>query len=313
MNQLSISRRCKIIHTLCEGASVRSTVRLQGVGKLTITQLIRNVGWACSAFQDATLRNLKLTQIQCDEMWSYVHTKRQNITHDRYGRGDAWLWTALDAESKLFVTWRIGPRVQPVADAFMGDIAQRIIGTLEIVTDGARHYVRAIDQIDRPMLCGHRPIIGRYLLTQTPNVTTNHVERLNLTLRTSLKRLARRSNAQSKSMTSHAAMIGMWSMFYNYCRVHQTIKTTPAVRAGLATEPWTIRKMLRAVGVDYQWKPDPNGDKSRVIDGELGEGFCECCGQVLLVHGSTWDGRFCSRYCRNTERDHAPDELEQTA
>lgn len=309
-NFLSMARRVAALHAFCEGAGVKPVARMQRVSPQTLIQLLRNVGRACSAYQDEHLRNLPIDTIQCDEMWSFIHTRRQNLEEDDSRYGDAWLWTALDPKSKLLVSWRVGPRVQRVADTFMADLAQRIRGTMEIVTDGHRVYVNAIDKLDRPKLCGHRPIIGRYVLTRKSNVTTNHVERLNLTLRTSVRRLARRTNGFSKTMSSHVAAIGLWSMYYNFGRINSSIRVTPAMEAGLANHVWSIEEILNTVKVNYQWRPDPDGDDddriTRPNESER-EQYCECCGQLLTELTATFDGRFCSRVCKTKEQDHKDD------
>ncbi len=271
MNQLTKERRVHVIKCLCEGASIRSTVRLTGVAKNTIVKLLAVIGAACSQYQDKTLRNLKCEKIQCDEIWSFCYAKDKNVPRAKrgqFGFGDVWTWTALDADTKLIVSWRVGGRDAGTAFEFTEDLAKRLANRVQLTTDGHKVYYSAVEHafgsnVDYAMLvklygadqrdkeatyspakvisCRAVPITG----DPDPNhISTSYVERQNLTMRMSMRRFARLTNAFSKKVENHIAALSLYFMFYNFCRVHQTLRVTPAMEAGVSDHVWDVEEIV---------------------------------------------------------------------
>jgi IS1 family transposase len=270
MNQLTKERRIHVIKCLCEGLSIRATVRMTGASKNTIVKLLAEVAEVCSAYQDKTLRNLTSKRIQCDEIWSFCYAKEKNVPQDKKGRmgfGDVWTWTALDADTKLIVSWRVGDRNVWAAQNFMHDLKSRLANRVQLTTDGHRAYYTAVEvafgeDVDYAMLvklygadrdteatyspakvisCRSIPIKGS---PDPEHISTSHVERHNLTMRMSMRRFARLTNAFSKKVENHIAALSLYFMFYNFCRVHQTLRVTPAMEAGIADHVWEIEEIM---------------------------------------------------------------------
>jgi len=269
MNQLDASRRVQVIKCLCEGMSVRGTVRLTGVAKNTIVKLLCDMGDACADLHDHTVRNLKTKRIQCDEIWSFVGVKKKNASVEQKaaGWGDAWTWTAIDADSKLCISYLVGGRDTGWATDFVFDIRQRVIGRPQITTDAHKPYLAAIEMafgenVDYAQM--HKiygasgDVEGRYspakcigsdmkTVIGSPNyehVSTSYVERQNLTMRMSMRRFTRLTNAFSKKLENHAAAISLYFAFYNFCRVHQTLRVTPAMEAKLTDHVWSVEELV---------------------------------------------------------------------
>src|SRR5579871_3860645 len=266
MNQLTNERRTQVIKCLCEGLSIRATVRMTGVAKNTIVKLLAEVAEACGKFQDKTLRNLKCQKVQCDEIWSFCYAKEKNVPRDlkgQFGYGDVWTWTALDADTKLIVSWRVGDRDAGTATEFIEDLAGRLANRIQITTDGHRVYLQAIEQafgsnVDYVMLVKLYGAVRDKEATYSPakcigirsvriignpkaeDISTSYVERSNLSMRMSMRRFARLTNAFSKKVENHIAALSLYFMFYNFCRVHQTLRVTPAMEAGIADHVWGI-------------------------------------------------------------------------
>lgn len=272
MNQMNLERRAAVVRCLVEGNSIRSTVRMTGAAKNTVTKLLVDLGMACEEYQDKNLRGIVAKNIQCDEIWSFVGCKEKNKAVDApdFGTGDVWTWTAMDADTKLMISWFIGDRSNEAGKAFLEDLAARIENRPQVTTDGHRVYFRAVPdafdgQVDYAMLVKHygldRESERRYSPTvctgatkevmmgnpDLSKVSTSYVERSNLTMRMSMRRFTRLTNAFSKKLNNHCAAIGLHFMYYNFCRKHQTLKTTPAVAAGLTDHVWTIEEMIEAV------------------------------------------------------------------
>jgi IS1 family transposase len=270
MNRLPKDKQTQVIKCLCEGLSIRATVRMTGVAKNTIVKLLAEVAEACSQYQDKTLRNLSCKRIQCDEIWSFCYAKDKNVPHDKrgqFGFGDVWTWTALDADTKLIVSWRVGDRDAGVARDFMDDLADRLANRVQLTTDGHRVYLDAVErafgsQVDYAMLvklygavrdkeatyspakvisCRSVSIIG---CPDAEHISTSYVERSNLTMRMSMRRFARLTNAFSKKVENHISALSLYFMFYNFCRVHQTLRVTPAMEAGIANHVWEIEEIM---------------------------------------------------------------------
>jgi len=271
MNRLSVSDRARVIATLVEGNSIRSTVRLTGVAKNTVTKLIVEMGNACVDFHDARVRNLKSKRVQCDEIWSFVGAKQRNATEEQkaQGWGDAWTWTAIDADSKLMVSWFVGQRDAETARIFMHDAASRITNRIQITTDGLGVYLSAIEDafgdVDYAILNkiytgagAGKTSSGRYSPAKfmgatrvtvkgnpdAGHISTSFVERSNLTMRMHMRRFTRLTNGFSKKLENHSHAVALFFTYYNFCKVHQTLRVTPAMEAGLSDHVWSIEELV---------------------------------------------------------------------
>jgi IS1 family transposase len=271
MNQLSTKERAQVISALVEGNSIRATVRMTGVAKNTIVRLLAEIGDACGRYQNRMLRALPCKRIQCDEVWSFCYAKQKNVPADlrgKFGYGDVWTWTALDADTKLICCWMVGNRSASTAHRFIGDLASRLTNRIQLTTDGHRVYVDAVENafgsdIDYAMLvklfgadrvesevrysppaymgCHSVRITGD---PDAEHISTSYVERQNLTMRMHMRRFTRLTNAFSKKVENHASAIALHFMHYNFCRVHQTLRVTPAMEAGIANHVWTIEELV---------------------------------------------------------------------
>lgn len=281
MNRLSTERRTQILAALCEGASVNATARQTGVSKVTILKLLAQVGEACLTYQRQKFVNLPCSNIQCDEIWSFVQCKEERVPRDEKGRGrgDCWIWVALDAETKLVPCWHLGARDAEAARLFMEDLASRLARRVQISTDGLRLYARAVEKafgwngVDYAMLVKlfgpaiegeHRYSPPAVIGTRTewvmgkPDVelvNTSFVERQNLTMRMNVRRLTRLTNAHSKKIENHEHAIALHYAYYNLCRKHETltkaaggIYTTPAMAAGVENHVWKVEEIVGLLG-----------------------------------------------------------------
>jgi IS1 family transposase len=258
------------VAALVEGNSIRSTCRMTGAAKGTVLSLLATLGKACACYHDEHVRNVSAKRIQCDEIWSFCYGKDKNISEDKRaeGAGSLWTWTALDADSKLIVSYLCGRRDAAWANLFMKDVASRLTTRVQITSDGHKAYVEAIEgafgmEVDYAMLIklygtpsspDTRYSPGVCIGTETvmvkgnPNprhVSTSYVERQNLTMRMSMRRFTRLTNAFSKKVENHEHMLAIYFMFYNYCRVHNTLRVTPAMEAGLAHHVWMIEELVK--------------------------------------------------------------------
>jgi IS1 family transposase len=288
MNQLIITKRAQIIAALIEGNSINATCRMLGVGKHTVLRLLEDAGCACAAFHDTNVRNLRVTRAQCDEVWSFIYAKQKNVTAEQMeeGAGDCWTWTAIDADSKLIISYMLGNRGAKTAQAFMQDVASRIGNRIQLTTDGHRVYADAVEnafgsEIDYAMLVklygssGDNPE-SRYspatcigcrtgVLSGSPNpkyISTSYVERQNLSMRMGMRRFTRLTNGFSKKFENHAHQIALYFMHYNYCRVHSTLRVTPAMEAGLTDHVWTLAELCVLLP---EKKPNARVDKELVL------------------------------------------------
>ncbi len=271
MNKLSTEKRIQVVAALVEGNSIRATVRMTGVAKNTVTKLLVDLGHACESFQDETLRDLPCKRLQVDEIWAFCHAKEKNIAPEHegvLGYGDVWTFTALDAETKIVPTWLIGERDAWWATAFMRDLAGRLANPVQLTTDGHKMYLDAVwdafgVDVDYAMLIKHygqdsegekrySPAIctgtERRRVTGQPDVahvSTSHVERQNLTMRMSMRRFTRLTNAFSKKLENLECAVALHFMYYNFGRKHQTLKgKTPAMAAGVADHVWSIEEIV---------------------------------------------------------------------
>jgi IS1 family transposase len=275
MNKLSLERRTQIVKALVEGSSIRSTARMTDSAINTVMKLLIDLGSACLDYQDANLRNLPCRRLQCDEIWSFVYSKAKNVPEEHKGElgyGDVGTWTAIDAETKLVPCWRVGNRDGREAYHFMKDLASRLSSRVQLTTDGHKAYLEAVEgacgaDIDYAMLIklyGPEPkeserryssseCIGteERIVTGSPDaahISTSYVERGNLTMRMSMRRFTRLTNAFSKKLLNHMYAVALHFMHYNFCRPHTTLskpyRTTPAMAAGSCDHAWTIEELL---------------------------------------------------------------------
>jgi IS1 family transposase len=291
MKTLSTADRVRVISALVEGNSIRATVRMTGVAKNTIVKLLADIGAACEAYHDRHVRNLKTRRVQADEIWCFVGMKQRNVPADRkgiFGIGDVWTWVAMDADTKLCVSYMLGLRDGGYAAEFMQDVASRLANRVQLTTDGHKAYMDAVEdtfagEIDYaqlikmygPDLAGKSA--GRYsppaivgceshVMAGTPDlqhVSTSYVERQNLTMRMSMRRFTRLTNAFSKKAENLAFNLALHYMHYNFCRVHQTLRVTPAMEAGIADHVWEIEELVALV---------ENEERQAVARGELKRG-----------------------------------------
>ena len=244
------------------------------VSKNTVAKLLMDLGSSCAAYQFDALRNLSSKRVQVDEIWSFVYAKTKNVPQERrgqFGFGDVWTYTAIDADSELCISWLLGPRDGGTATEFMQDVAGRLSHRIQLSTDGHTMYLEAVEDafgaaIDYAMIqkiYGTAPEsetryspavctgVKRYRVQGNPDprhVSTSYVERANLTMRMGMRRFTRLTNAFSKKLTNHAAMIALFFMHYNFCRIHQTLRVTPAMAAGVSDHVWEIGDILALLG-----------------------------------------------------------------
>jgi len=255
---------------LIEGNSIRSTCRMTGVAKGTVLALIADLGEACAAYHDEHVRNVKAKRVQCDEVWSFCYGKDKNVSDERKaeGAGSVWTWTALDADSKLIVSYLCGGRDASWARSFMEDVASRLATRVQITTDGHHAYAEAVEgafgmDVDYAMLIklygnpatpetryspGEVIGIETKVLSGNPNprhISTSYVERQNLTMRMSMRRFTRLTNGFSKKLENHEHMLAIYFLYYNFCRVHQTLRVTPAMEAGLSDHIWNVEELVK--------------------------------------------------------------------
>jgi len=275
MNRLTKDTRVRVVNSLVEGNSIRATVRMTGAAKNTVVKLLIELGRACAEYQDRVLRKLRCKRIQCDEIWSFCYAKEKNVPADKAGRfgfGDVWTWVAIDPDSKLVPSFMVGTRGAQTAQAFMDDLSGRLANRVQLTTDGHRVYLNAVENafgsdVDYAMLvklygndveadtryspaecigCQTVGIVGR---PNPEHISTSHVERQNLTMRMKMRRFTRLTNAFSKKVENHVAAIALHYMHYNFSRVHQTLRVTPAMEAGIADHVWSIEEVVALLDV----------------------------------------------------------------
>lgn len=273
MNRLSTQKRAMILGSLVEGNSIRATVRMTGAAKNTITKLIEDIGYACTDYQDKTLRDLPCKTLEADEIWSYCYSKQKNIPEEHrgtFGYGDVWTWTGICADSKLVPSWLVGERTAWDAYAFMADVSKRMSQRVQLTTDGLNIYIPAVrrafkDQVDFAMLqklYGDDPqpekryspavCIGTKseIIRGAPDpskISTSYVERQNLTMRMGMRRFTRLTNGFSKKIENLAWAVSLHFMHYNFARPHKALSkpypTTPAMAAGVADHVWSLEEI----------------------------------------------------------------------
>jgi len=266
MNQLSDKERARIVSCLVEGNSMRATQRMTGFAKKTVERALREIGTACLKLCDDRMVNLQCEQIQCDEIWSFIYAKEKNVPAEMKGLvGDIWTWVAIDPITKLIPAWFVGDRTAQSAYTFMRNLEPRLANRVQLTTDGHHAYLVAVKAafLARPIDYGmliklygegevgkyspsvclgarREPVLGQ---PDTANICTSHAERQNLTMRMSIRRFTRLTNGFSKSLPSHKHALAIHFAHYNFCRIHQTWRVTPAMEAGVTDRVWEIAEL----------------------------------------------------------------------
>lgn len=295
MNKLPLKTRVQILTLLCEGSSMRSISRICDVSINTVSKLLVDAGKFCAELHDREVRNVKSARVQCDEIWSFTAAKQKNVPTMKNaveGAGDTWTWTALDADSKLIVSWLVGGRDGEYALAFMQDVQERLANRVQLTTDGHRAYLNAVEEtfgadIDYAMLVKqygepegkkasaerrYSPAVCTGAVKtriegnpDAAHVSTSHVERQNLTMRMHMRRFTRLTNAFSKKFENHVHMVALYTVWYNFIRIHKTLKTSPAMAAGVSQTLWSMDdlcEMMDAVAP----KPGKRGPYKKKAD-----------------------------------------------
>ncbi len=271
MNKLSAQKRVQIVSALVEGNSINATSRIVGVCNNTVLKLLADLGNACAIYQDRVFRNLKCKRIECDEIWSFVHAKEGHLPAELqgvFGYGDVYTWVALDAETKLVPCWNVGRRDAISGEAFIKDLASRLAKRVQLSTDGFKVYLTAIEEafgseIDYGMIVkiyGHTQddatrryspaeCIGceKEVIMGNPDrelISTSYIERQNLTMRMSMRRFTRLTNGFSKKIENHMHAIAIHYMHYNFCRIHKSLRCSPAMAAGVSKTLWSIEDIV---------------------------------------------------------------------
>jgi len=308
MNKLDREARAQVLHLLCEGSSIRSIERLTGVTKKATTKLLSDAGRACAAYHERHVRNLQSKRVQVDEIWSFVYAKNDNVRRAKSAppnAGDVWTWTAIDADSKLLISWLVSGRDSTSAEFFLTDLRSRLANRVQLTSDGHRPYLTAVDaafgdDVDYAMLvklyganpqgekryspamcigATKRKVIGN---PDAKHISTSYAERANLTMRMHMRRFTRLTNAFSKKIENHAAAVALHAMFYNFVRVHQTLKMTPAMAAGVTDRLWEISDLVQVLE-DYEAQAvtEPSFE---IEKNKIGEGYFV---RVTLPSGKT--------------------------
>ena len=290
MNKLSVTKRAQILTLLVEGMSLRAISRATNASINTISNLLVDAGETCSAYHDETVRRVQAKRVQVDEIWSFTYAKQKNVAMAKAapkGAGDTWTWTAIDADSKLVVSWLVGPRDAGSAFTFVSDLADRLATRMQLTSDGLRLYVDAVEDafgadIDfaqliklygavqetdtrySPAQCQGtitKPITGH---PDPKHISTSYVERQNLTMRMSMRRFTRLTNAFSKKLMNHMHHVSLYFVHYNFCRVHKTLRMSPAMASGVTD---TLRDTEWIVGLidERAAKPGPRGHYKKRI------------------------------------------------
>lgn len=287
MNKLPLKTRVQILSMLVEGSSMRSISRVTGVSINTVTKLLVDAGEACAVYHDETVRNVRASKVQCDEIWSFCYSKEKNVATAKAapeGAGDVWTWTALDSESKLIVAYEVGDRSGDTAIEFMDDLRDRLANRVQLTTDGHKAYLEAVEgafgaDVDYAMLVklygeptgqkGHERKYSpaectgarKVRIEGDPDpalVSTSHVERQNLTMRMGMRRFTRLTNGFSKKLENHLHMLSLYFVHYNFCRVHKTVRMSPAMAAGVSSTLRDVEWIVSLIDARAP-KPGPRG------------------------------------------------------
>ena len=271
MNKLSRNERARILHLLCEGNSIRAVTRLTGTSKKAVSKLLVDAGQAAAWYRDRVFRNLTCKRIQVDEIWAFVYAKQKNVVGAKKApvdAGDVWTWTAIDADTKLIPSWFVGGRDSDAAIIFIDDLASRLANRVQLTSDGHKAYLEAVEgafgsNIDYAMLvklygATSESAKGRYSPAECigchkhrvegdpdpKHVSTSFAERSNLNVRMHTRRFTRLTNAFSKKVENHAHSVALFAMYYNFVRIHKTLRTTPAMAAGVTKRLWEMSDVV---------------------------------------------------------------------
>ena len=277
MNKLPLAKRVQILSMLCEGSSMRSISRVADVSINTVDKLLRDAGEAALAHHDKAVRGVKAKRIQCDEIWSFVGAKQKNVAGSKRAgdptAGDCWTWTALEAETKLLISYQVGGRDAEYALMLMDDLRGRLANRVQLTTDGHKAYLQAVEEafgadIDYGMLVklyggetggqGHErkyspsECMGarKDTITGSPDpkhISTSYTERANLTMRMSMRRFTRLTNGFSKKLQNHEYMVALYALWYNFVRIHKTLRTSPAMAAGIESRLWSMEDVVSLI------------------------------------------------------------------
>jgi IS1 family transposase len=290
MNKLPSAKRAQILSMLVEGSSMHSTARVVGVSFNTVAKLLEEAGKACEAFHDKEVRNVQAKRVQCDEIWSFCYAKAKNVEAAKAapdGAGDLWTWTALDADSKLIISYLCGGRDAGYANEFMQDVADRVATRIQLTTDGHKAYLEAVEgafgaAVDYAMLIKRygEPVgaLGRYSPGECTgieqrrvegrpdkaHVSTSYVERQNLNLRMGMRRFTRLTNAFSKKVEPHYWMVSLYTVFHNFVRIHKTLRCTPAMAAGVSKTLWSMDDLVAMIDAQAPEPKRPRVYKVRI-------------------------------------------------
>ncbi|MCF6293274.1 MAG: IS1 family transposase [Robiginitomaculum sp.] len=292
MNKLDTKARAQILQLLCEGMSIRAIVRVTGASKNTISKLLVDTGRACAAYHDEHVRNVSAVRIECDEIWSFTYAKQKNVEKAKSApefSGDTWTWTAIDPDSKLIVSYLVGGRDSEYANAFMNDVASRLANRVQMTTDGHKAYLEAVEgafgcDVDYAQLIkiyGKSPesTKGRYSPAKCKGikkrpvegnpiaalVSTSYVERQNLTMRMHMRRFTRLTNGFSKKVDNHASAVALHFMYYNFVKIHETLKYSPAMAAGVTNTLWEMTDIVALVEKEENEKSKKRGTYKKRI------------------------------------------------
>lgn len=273
MNKLSLTTRAKLLRLLCEGMSMRAAARAEDVSFNTVAKLLADAGAACADLHDEWVVDVPSERVQCDEIWAFCYAKEKNVPTAKAapeGAGDVWTWTALDPDTKLMVSYAVGDRSAELARLFMFDLADRLRGRVQLTTDGFGAYLKAVTDafsgdVDYARLIKlfgepkgvtsperkYSPGVCTGIIKEEvfgkpdmAKVSTSHVERQNLNMRMGMRRFTRLTNGFSKKVESHAAMVSLYTVFYNFVRRHKTLRMTPALAAGITDHEWTMEEVV---------------------------------------------------------------------
>lgn len=293
MNKLDTKARAQILHLLCEGQSIRAISRVTGASKNTITKLLCDAGKACMTFHDANVQNVASKRIQVDEIWSFTYAKQKNVPLAKAApefAGDTWTWTAIDADSKLIVSYFVGGRDGDCAMMFMDDLRSRLANRVQLTSDGHRAYLEAVEgafgaDVDYAQLVkiyGAAPDggKGRYSPAECTgikktriegepdieHVSTSYVERSNKTMRMHMRRFTRLTDGFSKKVENHAYAVALHMMYYNFVRIHSTLRMTPAMAAGVSKTLWEIGDIAALVEMEEAKQDMKRGSYKKSAD-----------------------------------------------